>query len=95
MVIKDKIEILNRQVDSLEKESNIIYRKLFVLLASEAGVGSILFKTQDNLAFIIMTILFSILFLTIFINYIRLGILKKYVSDINLKIRKAILNAIE
>lgn len=86
MTIKDRVEIYNKQIDSLDKESNVIHKKLFVLLWVGAGCGSILFQTQDNILFIFIFILFVLIVIATFINYRRLGMIRYNMSNINSKI---------
>lgn len=85
---KDRIEILNRQSDSLDKETNVIYRKLFVLITVGAGSGSFLFQMKEFLLFYIIFFLFISVAFAISLNYWRLGLIRDKINRINLEIER-------
>lgn len=90
MNTKDRVEIYNKQIDSLDKETNVIHKKLFVLLWVGAGCGSILFQTQDTTLFVCIFLLFVLIVIATFINYRRLGIIRTNINRINIKIGETI-----
>jgi hypothetical protein len=89
MELKDKIEILNNQIDSLNKEADIIYKKVFLLFLINTGISGLLFKFESYL-FLFLLVAFIIIGIAIFRGYYRLGILKDESKEINLKIKRII-----
>ena len=88
MDLKEKVELLNKQIDSLDKETNVIYRKLFVLITAGAGSGSALFQVKEILVFNIIFFVFSLIAFAISLNYWRLGLLRDKINKINLEIER-------
>ena len=88
MDLKEKVELLNKQIDSLDKETNVIYRKLFVLITIGAGSGSSLFQVKEILVFNIIFFVFLFVAFAISLNYWRLGLLRDKINKINLKIER-------
>jgi len=88
MELKDKIELLSKQIDSLDKETNVIYRKLFVLITAGAGSGSALFQVKEILVFNIIFFVFLLIAFAISLNYWRLGLLRDKINKINLEIER-------
>lgn len=85
---KDKIDTLHKIIDSSHKQSDIIYKKLFVLISICAGITTVFFKIElGGYWLIFVSIIFLLTILGAFINYIRLSILYKEIEIIKNQIK--------
>ncbi len=69
------------KIDLIAKKSDIIYKKMIILLAASGGSGSYAIR-QDGLLSVISFILFSIFIMGLVINYFELNKMKKDLEEI-------------
>lgn len=88
MELKEKIEVLHKVIDSAHKQSDIAYKKIFVLISICAGITTIFFKIELNQTwFIILGFIFSLAIIGSFVNYIRLSKLYKEIDILKLELK--------
>jgi hypothetical protein len=83
MELKEKIDLLHKIIDSASKQSEIAYKKIFVLISICAGITTIFFKIELNqIWLIILGVVFCLAIIGSFVNYIRLSRLYKEIDNL-------------
>jgi len=86
---KDLADILHKVIDSNHKQSDIIYKKIFVLISMCAGVSTVFFKIKLNESWSIsLGVVLTFAVIGIFVNYIRLSKLYKDSEELKSKLKE-------
>lgn len=82
MESKDKIDLLHKEADIMDKQSNILYKKIFILIAFIGGLSTIILKAEvsENIINFSITMIF-IVSIGLFFIYLKLSKLNKEINN--------------